>query len=293
MDSDRTQKLTRASCQQYTLGSVLHGLTPEERADLHINVLIAETDPSTHSSWHQAWIPSAVDNMASYQVSAGEENRLRTLEETKAISEKGVYDYAYSLQQCYETGTPYIGIFEDDIILANGWLIRTLRALQQLPSPHEEDGGWLFMRLFNQERSTGWKHRNIGGNKEHWIVLGIGLAITALALLARSYSRSVREHLDLGTVLVVVLFLNPAAVVLFYQSGKASLMPPSPGVFAEGFGCCSQAMVFPRAQVPSLIEFLRQRRHGQVDLLLGTRAVKGGLTRYALYPVMAQHIGGW
>lgn len=270
---------------------MLHGLTPQERADLYLSVIVAETDPTKHPSWHHDWVFNAVDNITSYHVSEEVEGFLREMEEKGDFLVKGVYDYIYALEQCYETGTPYIGIFEDDIMLADGWLIRTLKGLQNIPPPHDESGSWLFMRLFNQERSTGWAHRHIGGNNEHWIALGIGLTITIGGLLARSCSRSARTRLNLSTIFVVALILNPAMVVLFYQSGKASLLPPSPGVFAEGFGCCSQAMIFPRAQVPPLMEFLRKERQGQVDLLLKKRAKQTGLTRYSLYPVQAQHIG--
>lgn len=38
--------------QQITVGSLLQGLTPPERSDLYIAVLIAEPDPKVHPSWH-------------------------------------------------------------------------------------------------------------------------------------------------------------------------------------------------------------------------------------------------
>ncbi|KAK5682089.1 hypothetical protein LTS10_005214 [Elasticomyces elasticus] len=273
-----------------TVGSILHGLTAEERADLFVSVLIAETDPQEHPSWSQdGWMSKAVDDMHTYNVSAQEKQYLQDLEETASFSEKGIYDYVHALRQCYETGTPYIGIFEDDIMLAEGWLIRTLLGIQQIPP--SDPTQWLFMRLFNQERSTGWASRSIGGNNEHWISIAIGLCITVPVLLLRRQWPWARTHLDLGTLGVVALILNPALVVFFFQSGKASLLPPSPGVFNEPFGCCSQAMIFPRTEVSSLMEYLQAKKQGQVDLLLNDLAVEGGLTRYALYPVQAQHIG--
>lgn len=147
------------------------------------------------------------------------------------------------------------------------------------------------MRLFNQERSTGWASRKIGGNNEHWIILGIGLGIALPAAILRRKSAVVRKHLDLGTIYVVVFVLVPALVLLAFQSGKASLFPPFPGVVEEPFGCCSQAMIFPRAQIPALVSFLQRRKEGQVDLLLNDWADEAGLERCALYPVQAQHIG--
>ncbi|KAK5725234.1 hypothetical protein LTR17_013103 [Elasticomyces elasticus] len=273
-----------------TVGSLLHGLTAEERADLFVSVLIAETDPEKHPSWSQdAWMSKTVDDMHNYNVSAQEKQYLQGLEETASFSEKGIYDYVHVLRQCYETGTPYIGIFEDDIMLAKGWLIRTLLGVQQISS--SDPGQWLLMRLFNQERSTGWASRSIGGNNEHWISIAIGLCITVPVLLLRRQWPWARTHLNLGTLGVVALILNPVLVVSFFQSGKASLLPPSPGVFNEPFGCCSQAMIFPRTEVPSLMEYLQAKKQGQVDLLLNDLAREAGLTRYALYPVQAQHIG--
>jgi hypothetical protein len=111
------------------------------------------------------------------------------------------------------------------------------------------------------------------------------------ALLARRRWFFARTYLDLETVAVVVLLLNPALVILFFQSGKASLLPPQPGVFDEPFGCCSQAMVFSRTQVPLLLDFLGEQSKGQIDLMLDQLAQETGLTRYASYPVQAQHIG--
>ena len=255
--------------------------------------MIAETHPDVHPSWHQDWIREAVDDFYTYNTSDMEKDRLRVLEETGAYAEKGVYDYMHALRRCYDTGARYIGMFEDDILLADGWMVRTLQSLSQIPTVDDDDGErpWLFMRLFNQERSTGWASRRVGDNNEAWIILGIALGVAMPAFLARRRWCFARAYIDVETVCVVVLILNPALVVLFFQSVKASLLPPRPGVFDEPFGCCSQAMVFPRTQVPLLLDFLGEQRKGQIDLMLDQLAQEAGLTRYAAYPVQAQHIG--
>lgn len=275
-----------------TIGSLIHGLTAQERADLHLTTLIAESDPEKHPSWHSEWTQSVVDQLYSYSVSATQLLYIAELEQEGSYAEKGVYDYTTAMEECYKTGTPYIGMFEDDILLADGWLVRTLQGLKQIP-PMTEAGKveWLFMRLFNQERSTGWSNRYIGGNNEHWIIIGVGLAVSAIAALARRRYRWACVYLDHETVGVLVLVFIPAMVILFFQAGKASLLPPSPGVFNEPYGCCSQAMVFPREAAPVVIQYLRKQRAGQVDLLLDKLAATEGLTRYAMYPVQAQHIG--
>ena len=185
--------------------------------------------------------------------------------------------------------------------MADGWLVRALGGLRQIEeatstaATKKDKGGeskpWLFLRLFNQERSTGWAHKNIGGNNEFFIVLGIALGLTMPAMIARWKWRSARSMLDMETIWVLALLLNPAMVVLFYQCGKASTLPPSPGVFAQPFGCCSQAIIYPREQVQPLVKYLQWRQQGQVDILLTLWARKEKLTRYNLYPVQAQHIG--
>lgn len=53
----------------------------------------------------------------------------------------------------------------------------------------------------------------------------------------------VRAYVSAETLVAPALVLNPELVILFFQSGKATVLPPQPGVFAEAFGCCSQALI--------------------------------------------------
>lgn len=254
-------------------------------------VLIAQTDPTHHLNFNELWLHQAVDGVLTYNVDATQLSYLRHLEATEKYQEKGLFDYSYALQQCYDAGASYIGLFEDDIILAHGWLIRALQGLREITESDQEHTHWLFMRLFNQERSTGWASHKIGGNNEYWIILGVDLGISAAVLIARLLWRSPRKYLDPGTLSVIMIMLVPGIVILFFQSGKASMLPPSPGVFNEPFGCCSQAMIFPRAQIPLVTGSFQEKNEGQVDLILDEVAQENGLARYALYPVQAQHIG--
>ncbi|OJD14587.1 hypothetical protein AJ78_05074 [Emergomyces pasteurianus Ep9510] len=284
------------------IASMVYGLTPAERADLHLGVLFAHANTTAHPSLKLEWLHRAVDFTFTYKDNMPEETflKLQTLEETANFQEKGVFDYTYALKQCYAKKTPYIAMFEDDTLFADGWLVRSLIALREIESAAADVmKPWLYMRLFNQERSTGWAHRNIGGNNEPWIILGIAAAILAPAFLVRrwlqlrrSSSSSSRDCAAyLGAIYAIVLFTVPCFVILFFQAGKASMLPPSPGVFRELFGCCSQAMIFPSERVPGLIEFLERKERGQVDLLLKDLAIAEGFDTYALYPVQVQHIG--
>lgn len=92
---------------------------------------------------------------------------LERLEDQQDFSTKAVYDYTYALKRCYDTRAAWIVIFEDDILLADGWFVKTLQGIsdiQRLFAASSND--WLFLRLFNQERSTGWASSIPGQNHE-------------------------------------------------------------------------------------------------------------------------------
>ena len=245
-----------------------------------------------HPLWNQPWLASVLDQVYSYNVTDRELQRLKDFENHSAFQPKGVFDYTYALQHCHDLGTDWVAIFEGDILFADGWFARTLDGLRQIKDvlgkgPNE----WMFMRLFNQERSTGWSSRRLGTNNEHWIALGVGVVVAASLVALRRRSTMVQRHADNGTLLVICCVAIPSFVILFFQAGKASMLPPSPGVRQESFGCCSQAMIFPREQVLPTVQYLRNKGEGQVDLMLNDRSRATGLARMALYPVQVQHIG--
>ncbi|KAF4453060.1 integral membrane protein [Fusarium austroafricanum] len=278
---------------QYLPVTALHRqdfLSADEREDIHVSVLIAETNVTNHPNWNEPWLREAVDDAFTYEVNSTTMASLREFEKKQKYSEKGVFDYTYAMERCYDSGALYVGMFEDDILLARGWLIKTIRGLGKIPVP---DKNWLFMRLFNQERSTGFSSREIGDNNEFLIILGVGVGLSAVVLLARRRWRTTHRYLDLEALFVIVFLLVPGLVIFIYQSGKASIFPPSAGVFNEPFGCCSQAMIFPRTQIPLVVDSLRAKKHGQIDLMLDEIAATKNLDRYALYPVQAQHIGAF
>jgi hypothetical protein len=59
----------------------------------------------------------------------------------------------------------------------------------------------------------------------------------------------------------------------------------------DRFGCCSQALVFPRRVIPDLITFYRDEGIGFVDVLTEVFADKHDLRRWAFVPSAFQHIG--
>jgi len=218
---------------------------------------------------------------------------LHQWETSHNYAHKGVFDYIYSLQHCLiTTKSPYIAIFEDDVIFADGWLSYTLNNLSNLRkklAANPQD--WLFLRLFNQERSTAWASREIGGNHEFVITIAIAIPLIAVVLVLRNRYPVLHRCMDNCTLAVVCLVILPAFIILFYQAGKASMLPPRPGVRAEPFGCCTQGLIFPKSTAESLLDILKECGSGQLDIILNDIARDQGLTRYAQYPVMMQHLG--
>jgi GR25 family glycosyltransferase involved in LPS biosynthesis len=256
-------------------------------------VLFAHTNPEDHPSWHDLRLSDLVDEAFSYNVTSEDHAMIQDLETSHNYERKGVFDYTYGLEHCLNTTeAPYIAIFEDDVIFADGWLsyiLNNLVNLEKKLATHPQD--WLFLRIFTQERSIGWASKKIGGNNESVITIAIDIALVAVVYVLRRRYFSVYRYVDHWTLATVCFVTIPAFVVLFYQAGKASILPPRPGVRAEAFGCCSQGLVFPRSTAGSTLDMLRDRGSGQVDLILNDIARNEGLTRYAQYPVMMQHLG--
>ncbi len=234
-----------------------------------------------------------------------------------ALERKTVHDYGYALAHCVRTtAAPYIALFEEDVLLADGWAARTLvnlRVVEQMmldPRRHDPERGrvepgrpntWLYLRLFNQERSTGWS----GGagfrrNNAHVIsaAVAVPLLLVLLLLRRRHHHAHLRHHLDGWTLLVVCGVAVPAFVWLFFASGKASLVgaPPAGAVREEFFGCCNQALVYNRAHAGALAEHMtasaaRRASPGRSDMLPKLFARDRGLARVSAYPMLAQHLG--
>jgi hypothetical protein len=59
----------------------------------------------------------------------------------------------------------------------------------------------------------------------------------------------------------------------------------------NSYGCCSQALLFPREQVPPLLDYFKKERTGLRDVLIEMYADQKRLTRWALTPSVFQHIG--
>ncbi|KAI9797138.1 MAG: hypothetical protein M1833_005653 [Piccolia ochrophora] len=314
-----------------TIGSVLEGLTAAERAGLDLVLLIAHTDPSVHPAYTEPWLDRLPDAVVTYaSLPDGTRAHLAALEAAQTYTEKALFDYTLLLSTCLaRSDAPFVATLEDDVLAARGWLPRTLSALGAAEN-RAPAGRFLYLRLFHTEEFLGW-------NAEYWpsYLLGslLALAVTTTPLLAlRGLHPASRRVLTPGFVFVVAGVVTPAMIVLFFLAGRVSVLPLAPSAADGGivamprFGCCSQGLVYPRAAAEPLVEHLRDKGAGFVDVLVeqwaaseasrvresstartasGERVEVGGgegegegddaggpfLPRYAVVPSVLQHVG--
>ena len=198
-------------------------------------------------------------------------------------------DYMYMLEQCYnETSAPYIAMFEDDIIFAEGWLSKTLEALAEI---RQKSTQWLYLRLFYTEAFLGWD-KDIDSWYTHPVfqfVLAILVAYTFAYTLRRVCRYKApgkgRSILNIATFVTIPLFIT-----LIFMIGRNSLIPLHGVERMDTKGCCAQALVFPRSQVPNVTAMLRERLHPR-DFIIEKWANEKELARYAVAPQLVQHVG--
>ncbi|KAK5171011.1 uncharacterized protein LTR77_004155 [Saxophila tyrrhenica] len=266
-----------------TIGTMFATLTPEERGAMEVRLTFVSAHPEDHPDWDQGWL-NLVDFHGGYNVTETEMEQLRTWEaDDKWIQWKGVWDYTYLLLDCYErSNAPYIAVFEDDIIFAEGWMSKTLKALAELREMSIE---WLYLRLFYTETfHVFWKKRDFF-HHYRGVAHGTGAGATAfMLLLLRGCSRTVQRRI-----------YNDAST-----TGRcwSSLALPVPKHSLKGTGltrmdaaCCTQALVFPRSQVLDVIDYLLERERGQTDLMIEKYADELGIARFAVEPQQVQHVG--
>jgi hypothetical protein len=269
---------------------------------MYLSVLFADTDPQAHPQRFEAWTSRLVDYMETYHDNISNEDleHLKEVERARNFYVKGVYDYKYVLERCLSnTKAPYIAIFEDDLVFAEGWMTRTLHALAELKRRQMDSVArtlqpsqrWIYLRLFYTETSLRWQ------NSDFWyrnMLLAFALTSSfgclTLLFIRHRWPKTV-GHLDNASIAVISLITVPAFTALVFMIGKYSLSPLHGVVPMDRYGCCTQAMIFPRGEVVPLLRYLNERQHGQTDSLIEEYADRDGLARFALAPQVVQHIG--
>ena len=270
------------------IGSLLQGLTQQERDEISLIVFIAQTDPQEHPIYGEAWVEALSDQVLSYDVPNEELEHLKNLERGKNYREKGAYDYAYVLDKCVATGAPWVTVIEDDTIAVAGWYQRAIAAAKKVDTDLSRDRDWLYLRLFYTEEF-------LGRNSEDWLYYLVNscgaILLTAIIMFSTrscGYQRTI-TNVVIGTVCLVCV---PACVLLYFLAGKLSIHPLNPGIHEmPNFGCCGQGFVFSRRSASSVVQHLREKKVGFVDMLLEEWANEANLARWVVVPSLLQHIG--
>lgn len=284
--------------QQYirtTVGSLLGGLDDSERQSIHFIFFIAHTDPHVHPISYEKWTETVPDTLLGYDVNATELARIKQWEHDKDYKTKGLYDYAYLLQQCYRTGASYTAMIEGDVLAVDGWYARALAATDivegQSPSLAGQAASWLYIRMFYTEAYLGW-------NSEEWPhYLGVSflifLLLTASLISVRACFPSLQRLLSNPTLAVINLIYLPACILLYFFAGRVTVQPPAIGVHPmDNYGCCSQGFIFSRRMIPLVVDRIQRQALGFIDMLMEATAGDEGFSRWVIVPSLLQHVGG-
>jgi hypothetical protein len=126
-----------------------------------------------------------------------------------------------------------------------------------------------------------------------------GLAL----LLIRIYFPFLGNLFNTTAILISLFVCTPLLIGLFFAAGRASMLPIPSGVhLMPSHACCSQGLVFPSPRVAELVKYFNERLNGQhngpdfVDSAIERYADRkegpeGGELRWALTPVLLQHVG--
>jgi len=293
--------VARQSALQYvrgTIGSLLQGLSEQERQSIYLMPFIAHTRPSDHPIRQEPWLATLSDRVLEYELSGDDLARLQHLEEGHHHHNKSMYDYGYLLEKCQQTGAAWIAIIEDDVLARDGWYSRAQQALRDL-SDNMANERWLYLRIFYTEHLLGW-------NSEEWPhyfgwSFACFLALLSLLLGARSKFPRLRRNLSNMNVAMLCLVSLPSFIILYFMAGRATMQPFAAGVHEMNrFGCCSQGFIFPRAIIPQLVERTKKAidEDYYIDMLLERWADAEHLKRFVLVPSLLQHVGiksskGW
>lgn len=87
-----------------TIGSLLAGLTSEERDGIHLIIFIPHSNPAIHPAYHEPWLANNADEILQYNVTNQELGHIMNMELEQAFfRKKGLYDYTYLMRACNAT----------------------------------------------------------------------------------------------------------------------------------------------------------------------------------------------
>jgi len=304
---------TTQSFLAHTIATLTDNLTPQERASIHLVVLLADRPSDRHSAYGQPWLESLADEVLLYgkPPAGGNSSIYRTVpfnlvpDRTRGDGrvENMRLDHSLLVETCRDHGADYFALVEDDIIASRDWFARLKRGLAYVEAKTAKTKKeWIYLRLFYSELFMGW-------NNEEWLTYAAHVFLTyAVALIVFLAARR-RFRLGAGpgkyaqrfryvTALAFGFWL-PALIALYFLSGRVAVSRINPFAWnphgvreMPNYGCCAQGLVFPRRQLDGVFKLMRfPPYHFPGDMILEGYAGDRGLKKWALDPSVFQHVG--
>ncbi|KAH7203199.1 region-domain-containing protein [Fusarium oxysporum] len=291
---ERQQFLPRA------VASLVQGLSLEQRQAIHIVVLLADDDPTSHPAFRKRWLDRLVDEVLLYGNSSTTDasDRYRSVASDHSYelsrNDRVHRDYATLMTACREQIAEYFALVEDDIIAAHNWLGRLSTALDKLERT-EDAKNWLYLRLFYSETYMGW-------NAEEWPTylinsISVYCIVSALYLLVMAIDtrrRSQTFH-PKSTILALphLTFWTASFILLYFLAGRLAVNSYPTGVHEmPNYGCCAQGLVIPQQHLDALGATLNTASDAIAgDSLIEYFADSHHLKKYAITPSVLQHVG--
>jgi len=261
-----------------TVGALLAGLTPHERDAIHLMPFIAHTNTSEHPVYAEPWLHNVADRFLTYNnsnfISLGQFQHVQKLEvERKRTGlpdrEKHLFDYVQLLNECEDMKPDYVAIFEDDALALDGWFHRTRNALKEVERQSNMKGGngcelknpsilktsltsrmiVFYLRLFYTETQLGWNSEE-WPTYLSWIIPIVTMITSVQVIIYRKFRKTSLMKLHGNTLFAAGILTTILMTVFFFAAGRASMLPVRYGVHEmPKYGCCAQAIVYPRAKV--------------------------------------------
>ena len=297
----------------HTVGSLVDTLTPGDRADIFLVVLLADRDPSAHEAYGQAWLDTLADEVLVYDHASdlpGPSYRSVAFDVDGSPRGDGRVenmrkDHSVLVEACRRRGSPYFALVEDDVVASRDWFPKLARGLGYVENAAARTGrDWLYLRLFYSELFMGWNSEEFLDYAE--VVFLVYLAcLLAFVELRRRHKLSAGGGLLPGVsaqafnyVCALVLGLwVPALIALYFMAGRVAMhrLGPFPlsGVREmPRYGCCAQGLVFPERHLEGFQRLLRDPPYDfPGDMRLEGWAGDRGLSKWALDPSVLQHVG--
>lgn len=132
-----------------SIGSLLEGLTQEERDSIYLMPFITHTDPKKHPVYPEPWLHNVVDRILVYseaeRLTKEQFEHIKELEAERDRTgtpdrEKHLFDYGLLLKQCMDVNASYVAIMEDDVLALDGWYHRAKGALKDIERKASRNG---------------------------------------------------------------------------------------------------------------------------------------------------------